>query len=347
MPALACTASSYIDKPGLLGPQAANASGISLEEFLNENFTYIAAEDYTYIPDNRGWTKSVRIEIQTSPPSSNETLSCLFYQNISTLLFNYTNGDQRVELVDGAGHVLNASLLDDFLPLANSSYYADWQAGLPGDIGPALAQLPPATLGALNTFGLLQSLYSGLSGWAAFVNGEYVDVGGDGNQLDPDAPNFIPGWDYANTYVKDLLFNTTITFFNNEANDNQTTNVTTINWENVYRFQHPTKFYIPYGTTLFVSIFILALNLWTLRENNFSADQGFLQVLCTTAATGNTIREIAVMSSEGGSETMSKELKDLEVMFGVLNGVDRNGKQVMGFGTPVEVKGSGEKSKTG
>ena len=136
--------------------------------------------------------------------------------------------------------------------------------------------------------------------------------------------------------IKDFLFNVTISWSNYESNRNQTTNVTTIIWENVYRFQHPAKLYDPYGTTLFITIFSLIFNLWTLRKKKVSANQGFLQVLCTTAAVGNTVREIAMMSSEGGSETMIKDLKDIEVIFGLLEGGDRNGKQMMGFGTPDE-----------
>ncbi|KAL5114499.1 hypothetical protein ACEQ8H_007642 [Pleosporales sp. CAS-2024a] len=121
--------------------------------------------------------------------------------------------------------------------------------------------------------------------------------------------------------ANDLLINTTISGLSlNERFD--IVNGTESHNFNVYRFEHPLTFFLPYCLALELAIPTIALGLIALYVHNHGVSAmngGFLQLLMTT--TGRTEMEQVITRGSGtlgGEESVSKELQDLEVRFGEL-----------------------------
>jgi hypothetical protein len=121
--------------------------------------------------------------------------------------------------------------------------------------------------------------------------------------------------------LKDSLANATISALSLDRRY-QMENGTTMETVNVYRFEHKSKFFLPYALCLGFALPILMVGYSALYYNGASAiGGGFLQILVTTS--GQTrLREVAAGSSMGGRENISSELKNMEVRYGELIDMD-------------------------
>lgn len=108
---------------------------------------------------------------------------------------------------------------------------------------------------------------------------------------------------------------------------------------NIYVFSKPLNLIIPYFVSLLVTIPVLGLGVYALRQNGVSAvDGGFLQLMTTTTGSA-TLEKLAAGGCLGGNESVPKELKELKVRFGELIGEGMVGGAVRraGFGTVEEI----------
>ncbi|KAF8849279.1 hypothetical protein BDZ45DRAFT_773209, partial [Acephala macrosclerotiorum] len=144
-------------------------------------------------------------------------------------------------------------------------------------------------------------------------------------------PNIVINQDNLN----EMLQNVTLSLMNNFGL--WTTNVTATQstLQNFYSFPQKLNLLLPYYISLLVALPLLVTGAWVLRDNGVSAtDGGFLQILTTTSASVR-LRRVAVAGSSGGEENVPKSLKELEVMYGLLD--DENGRRCVGFGLADEV----------
>jgi hypothetical protein len=140
--------------------------------------------------------------------------------------------------------------------------------------------------------------------------------------------------------ANEVLLNTTISMLLlNRRFD--VVNGTTSRTVNIYQFRGKLAFFLPYGVCIGLSIPIIASGLIALfvRNKGVSAiTGGFVQLLMTT--TGRTSLEAIVARSTGmmgGHESVSEELKELNIRFGELieDGYERDeGSEMMRRSSP-------------
>lgn len=135
--------------------------------------------------------------------------------------------------------------------------------------------------------------------------------------------------------LNELLFNVTLSLAGlNLFTENVTVNAT--EYLSTYTFSRPVYLVVPYALCLAGGLAIVALGLWSLRENGVPATDGFMQVMMATR--GRTEMERLVLEQELiDPDKSNKELKELKIRYGELATEDEMaGKKIWGFGTGEE-----------
>ena len=136
--------------------------------------------------------------------------------------------------------------------------------------------------------------------------------------------------------MEELLQNVTISILS-VSPSNVSTTILETNVANFYTFYRPINLLLPYSFSLAAALFFIFQGLLALKSNGVSASGGFLQILTTTRAS-ETLNCVAEKSSLGGRENVTRELKEMQVLYGELPLKDGStGVQRFGFGTPGEV----------
>lgn len=138
--------------------------------------------------------------------------------------------------------------------------------------------------------------------------------------------------------VEELLQNVTLSMLSiSPANVNTAVVQTSI--INFYAFHRPLNLLLPYFITLAVALLFVVMGLLALKSNGVSASNGgFLQILTTTRAS-ETLDRVAVKSSLGGRENVSRELEEMQVLYGELPSKEGStAVQRFGFGLLSEVR---------
>ncbi|KAF1987838.1 hypothetical protein K402DRAFT_462683 [Aulographum hederae CBS 113979] len=164
-----------------------------------------------------------------------------------------------------------------------------------------------------------------------------------------DVPNNRVLFNITPTAIEDLLRNATFSVMSLEV-WNATTNATLYNWQNVYAFTPQANLYAPYGACLLVGAMLILVGGWRLRRNGVAANDGFMQVLCTTQASAR-VRDVAVEGGLGDNEELPEGIREMRVRYGEIVGRVERGegeehrevregvKRRVGFGFPDEVRG--------
>ena len=137
--------------------------------------------------------------------------------------------------------------------------------------------------------------------------------------------------------MEQLLQNITISMLSISP-ANVSTAVVQTNTVNFYSFHRPLNLLLPYFLSLASALFFVVLGLLALKNNGVSASSGgFLQILTTTRGS-EALDRVAVKSSLGGAENMTRELQEMQILYGELT--PKEGSTVVqrfGFGLPNEV----------
>lgn len=130
------------------------------------------------------------------------------------------------------------------------------------------------------------------------------------------------------------------------------TDVIEMKYVNKYEFNSKPNIYVPYGLSLAATFAILILGLISLRSNGAPADDGFLQIVCSTRAS-KVLDEAAKRVCRGEDAHAAVELTGLELVFGdieqkdnghrgqgdeALEEVEEHASVLTGFGTLDEVR---------
>ncbi|KAH6669412.1 hypothetical protein B0J14DRAFT_598601 [Halenospora varia] len=146
-------------------------------------------------------------------------------------------------------------------------------------------------------------------------------------------PQFIINQDLINDY----LFKMTTSLMSAYGNWNTTTSATITTPTNIYSFSSPLTLILPYFLTLALSFPFMVLGSLALIRNGVSAtDGGFIQLISTSTGSA-ALDNAAAGGCLGGSESLPKELEELEIRYGELIGRDDTAVKRAGFGVEREI----------
>lgn len=97
---------------------------------------------------------------------------------------------------------------------------------------------------------------------------------------------------------------------------------TNIEYLNVYRLSHHPNIILPYSLCLLVTLSFLVLGINSMRLNDFSASEGFLQLLMNKTGE-SAVNKAAVAGCAGGKDKAPRDLKEMRVRFSEI--VDEEG----------------------
>ena len=303
---------------------SAQGMPITHQQFLESDVAYISDEAYDTATIDGVEQDIVRFEIHYGwrpAPENKKYLSCILYENITTAELVYRDGTlSYANMLSSRGHPLNASLFRNNLTIAHA--YQKIIIDLEPHSAQALA-ITTQEWNSLQTMGLHQGFITSLSGMIVAIGEATLGCGyWVNNPLLPPADASVPGsaFHISEQIVQQLIFNMSIAWMNTYPNNHTSVRAQTNELADSYIFRSGTggqqwHLYGPYLATLVVGFIILSAGLWALNENGVSAQLGFAQVLVTTAASDERLRQEAVSCSRGGYGGFSRELLDLRVRF--------------------------------
>ena len=324
MPGYSCSKQHFLDLPKLLYPSCLTAGDpITYQQFLQSNIPYMAGQDYSTAVIDGNEQEVVRLEFVYGWSETKEQLSCIYYQNTSTVEISYVDGILHgATILKTYGEPLNASYLSSPSPTL-----LDAMANITaGDVNsPAALSLTSDDLTTINLLGLHDAFALTISG-AVLTNGLLCDGQWVANPLLP-APTETYGtktqpspFPISELILQNLITNLSMTYLNIFPNEHIEVNATTSNLANTYIFRSASggqqwHLYGPYAATIIMGFTILSAGLWALFLNGVPAESSLLQVLSTTALADEKLRRAAADCSEGGVRNFSRDLKKLQVRF--------------------------------
>ena len=324
MPGYSCSKEHFIDLRKLLYPTCIfSGDPITYQQFVQSNIPYMAGQDYSTAVIDGKEQEVIRLEFVYGWSETKEHLSCIYYQNTSTVEISYVDGILHgTSVLKTHGEPLNASYLSSpspALPAAMTNITA-------GDVNtPAALSLTSDDLTTINLLGLHDAFALTISG-ADFTDGLLCDGQWVANPLLP-APTETYGtqtqpspFPISEQILQNLISNLSMTYMNIFPNEYIEVNATTSNLANTYIFRSASgaqqwHLYGPYAATIIMGFAILSAGLWALFLNGVPAESSLLQVLSTTALADEKLRQAAADCSEGGVRNFSRDLKRLQVRF--------------------------------